>query len=272
MSRRSNIFIGGGGGGGKVWSPDVEPTADATYVAAESYQRGGANPFTQWNPNSVPDPYSTVPYGLKLTSPASQNQSFGYIRALLATANNQAFSITMPISCENAPSGLPSTVTATVILGRGLIANPATAPHLNIGQFYRAGNSLAWIANHLNINSFNVGLKDFVFVATSPSPAGIAEYLYAGPANIFRISVNKAHTEYCVAISTNGQQWFEIASKRNLTTEVPNSGAGAINSFGIQTFNDSPLARSLYVPWVRYRQSATETDVYRNYAPEGGLL
>lgn len=271
MSRRSNIFIGGGGGGGKVWSPDVEPTADATYVAAESYQRGGANPFTQWNPGSVADPYSTVPYGLQLTAPAASSTVFGYVRSLLATANNQAFSITFKIPAENAPQS--SAVVFGMTLGRGQVNNPSSAPFLvvsvNYGVAAGSGNSI-FIFNHTSHSVFNVTLKTYNFAATTLDING--EYAQTAPGSIFRVSVNKAHTEYCLAISGDGETWFEIAGPRNLTTDVPTSGAGAVNSYGLLAFNAASLTRRFWVPWYRYRQSATESDVYRDYSPEGGLL
>ena len=268
MSRRG--IVAGGSSRAQTWSCDAEPTSDPTYVAAESYQRGGVNPFTQWNPLSVPSPYSTVPYGLQLSAAASSAKFFGYVRSLLATATNQAFSITIKIPVENAPAG--NTVVLAVILGRSLVANPSTAPFLLNSVIYGptspSGNSIT-IYNYPNVSTFGSELKNYVF---SPrSLAGYSEYAQAAPGSMFRVSVNKAHTEYCLAISTDGETWFEIAGPRNLTTDVPTSGAGAINSYGIGFYNDTALVRRAWVPWLRYRQSATETEVYRNYAPEGGL-
>lgn len=259
----------GGGGGSSVWSCDVEPTSDPTYIAAESYQRGGVNPFTQWDPGGV-GTYSTVPYGLQLATGATAI-SFGYLRSLSATANNQAYSITFKIPTENAQS-LGTTVFGAV-LGRGLIANPATAPLLalsvNYGNIADSGNSV-FIFNNTNYATFNVTLKTYNFAANTLTP-GIGEFAQAAPGSMFRVSVNKAHTQYCLAISTDGETWFEIVSARNLTTDVPASGVTPVNSFGLFLFNNTALTRRAWIPWCRYRQSATETDVYRNYAPEGGL-
>lgn len=269
MSRRG--IVAGGSSRAQTWSCDVEPTSDPTYVAAESYQRGGVNPFTQWNPLSVPSPYSTMSYGLQLSTAASSSKAYGYVRSLSATANNQAYSITLKVPVEGAVNA--GTALFGIMLGRGIVANPSTTPFLaltvNYGNSVNSGNSI-FIFNHTNVSTFNTTLKTYNFAANTLTP-GVGEFAQAAPGSLFRLSVNKAHTEYCLAISTDGENWFEILSARNLTTDVPTSGAGAINSYGVIAYNDTALVRRAWVPWLRYRQSETETNVYRNYTPEGGL-
>lgn len=268
MSRR--LVSSGGFGRVQTWSCDVEPTSDPTYVAAESYQRGGVNPFTQWNPLSEPAPYSTVPYGLQLSAAASSAKHFGYVRSLSATANSQAFSITIKIPAENAP--VENFTELGILLGRDLVADPANKPLLfncvRYGPLSPSGNSIT-IYNRTNVSTYGTEFRNYVFSPRSLAP--YSEFAQAAPGSMFRVSVNKAHTEYCLAISTDGETWFEIAGPRNLATEVPASGVIPVNSYGIGFYNDTALVRRAWVPWLRYRQSATESDVYRNYAPEGGL-
>ena len=81
-----------------------------------------------------------------------------------------------------------------------------------------------------------------------------------------RVSVDKSHANYAVAISTEGEVWFEIQGPRSLPGDIP--GVGPINSIGILAYNGATLARRFWVPFYRYRQGS---DVYRNYSPEGGL-
>lgn len=254
----------------QTWSCDVEPTSDPTYVAAESYQRGGVNPFTQWNPLLVsPSPYSTIPYGLQLSAAASSAKIFGYVRSLSATAGNQAFSITIKIPVENAPA--ENFTELGILLGRNLVATPTTSPLLSncvrYGPGSPSGNSIT-IYNRTNASTYGTEFKNYVFSPRTLAP--YSEFAQAAPGSMIRVSVNKAHTEYCLAISTDGETWFEIAGPRNLTTDVPTPETGAINSYGIGVYNDTALVRRAWIPWCRYRESATESDVYRNYSPEGG--
>lgn len=254
-----------------VWHPDVEPISDPTYVAAASYQRGGTNPFTQWNPGSVPSPYSTVPFGLRLAAPASSNTIFGYTLALPAVAGSSEFSMTMRWSFEGAPVSGAGTLFG-VLVGRDLIANPATGGHLAATVNYSTspastGNAV-FLFNQNNYTSFGTTLKTYVF-STLPGglPGAYAEYAYAAPGSMIRFSVDKTHANYSFAISDDGVAWFEIQGPRALAADIP--GAGAINTIGIIAYNASTLSRQFWVPWYRYREGAS--GVYRNYSPEGGL-
>ena len=269
MSRRNR---GGGGGGGiSTWSCDVEPTTDSTYVSSASYQRGGTNPFTQWNPGSVPTPYSTVPYGLQMQAPASSSTLFGYIESLPAVAGSQEFSMTMKFTFEGAPVSGAGTIFG-ILIGRNLVANPATGGELIASVNYSTspastGNAI-FLFNQNNYASFAGTIKTYNF-SNIPAglPGGFAEYAYAAPGGLIRFSVDQAHANYTFAISNDGESWFEIQGPRALAADIP--GAGDINTIGIVAYNASTLSRRFWVPWYRYRQGAS--GVYRSYAPEGGL-
>jgi len=266
MSRRNR---GGGGGGVSTWSCDVEPTTDSTYVASASYQRGGANPFTQWNPGSVPTPYSTVPYGLQLQAPASSTTVFGYIESLPAVAGVNEFSMTMKFTFEGAPVTGSGTIFG-IVVGRDLVANPSTGGCLMATVNYSSsvsstGNAI-FLFKQNTYASFNATLKTYHFSDVGTPPA-LGEYAQAAPGSMIRFSVDQAHANYTFAISSDGESWFEIQGPRGLSADIP--GAGNINSIGVIAYNASTLSRRFWVPWYRYRQGAS--GVYRSYAPEGGL-
>lgn len=271
LSRIGGWLLADGDDMGKsVWSVDVEPTSDTTYLASTSYQRGGANPFTQWNPGSVPTPYSTVPYGLQLVAPASSNTIFGYTVALPAVANTHEFSMTMKWPFENTPVSGAGTVFG-VIIGRDLIANPSTggflAATVNFSTSPASTGNAVFLFNQNNYGSFGATLKTYIFSTLASLPGPYAEYAYAAPGSMIRFSVDKAHANYAFAISTDGESWFEIQGPRALGADIP--GGGSINTIGIVAYNAATLSRRFWVPWYRYRQGAS--DVYRSYAPEGGM-
>jgi hypothetical protein len=272
LSRIGGWLLADGDDMGKsIWSADVEPTSDSTYVAASSYQRGGTNPFTQWNPGSVPSPYSTVSYGLQITAPASSNTIFGYVRSLSATPGTHESSMTMKLPFEGAPVSGGGTVFG-ILIGRDLVANPATggflANTINWSTSPASTGNAIFVFNQSNYATFGTTLKTYVF---SNIPAGLpgayAEYAQAAPGSMMRVSVDASHANYAVAISTDGEVWFEIQGPRTLGSDIP--GSGSINSIGIVSYNAATLSRSFWVPWFRYRQGTS--GVYRSYAPEGGM-
>lgn len=179
--------------------------------------------------------------------------------------------MTMRWSFEGAPVSGAGTLFG-VLVGRDLIANPATGGHLAATVNYSTspastGNAV-FLFNQNNYTSFGTTLKTYVF-STLPGglPGAYAEYAYAAPGSMIRFSVDKTHANYSFAISDDGVAWFEIQGPRALAADIP--GAGAINTIGIIAYNASTLSRQFWVPWYRYREGAS--GVYRNYSPEGGL-
>lgn len=257
----------GGAAPASVWSCDVEPTADPSYVPVASYQRGGADPFVQWNPSaSGAISYATVPYGLQITAGASSAVVAGLLESVPAAVGTE-FSITAKLPAENTPVSGSGTVFC-LLLGGDLIANPTTAPFVAVGANY--STQPASTGNAILIYSFTnhttlAGIpKLYVFSAYAGLPPN-GEYAQAAPGSLLRLSVDAAHANYCFAVSTDGEVWFEIQGPRPIA-DLP--GGGPIRTMGLLTYNGSTLARRLWVPWFRYRQGA---GTYRNYSPEGGL-
>lgn len=256
--------------GKSIWSPDVEPTADSTYLSGSSFQRGGTNPFTQWNPaGGSAFSFSSIGYGLQLTSPASTAQIGGYLETLPASVGEE-WSVTMKWPFEGAPNSGNSSVFGFLI-GRDLIANPTTGGFLaattNFSIYPASAGNSVFLFNQNNYASFGVTIKTYHF-STVPGglPGPWAEYAEAAPGSMIRFSVDSTHSNYAFAISTDGEMWFEIQAPRALSADIP--GASAINTIGVMAYNATTLSRRFWLPWYRVRKGAGS---YRNYAPEGGM-